>query len=67
MLRPESLILSEFRQSGEEVSAPNTNEPALVEASGWRVNDDGQVELIANSDRTGNVGQPATCAAVAGD
>jgi large exoprotein involved in heme utilization and adhesion len=45
--------LSEFRQSGAEVAAPPTPEPALAEATTWVVREDGRVELVAlgESDR----------------
>jgi large exoprotein involved in heme utilization and adhesion len=55
--------LTAYRKTGEVIAQIPTKEVVLVQATGWRRNTQGKIELIADKSPT-QVQQPLTCAAV---
>ncbi|MBD2676577.1 MULTISPECIES: S-layer family protein [Nostoc] len=55
--------ISAYRKTGEVIAQIPTKEAVLVPATGWRLNTQGKIELIADKSLT-QVQQPLTCAAI---
>ncbi|MBE8998856.1 S-layer family protein [Nostoc sp. LEGE 12447] len=55
--------LTAYRKTGEVIAQIPTKEAVLVQATGWRRNTQGKIELIADKSPT-QAQQPLTCAAV---